>query len=145
MGLLSTRCVYGLRAALYVAGCQQDRPCVMIREISDELAISFHFLTKILQQLTAAGIMRSTRGRKGGITLAKPAHRISLLDVIECLDGKAAFGSCVLGLTGCSDRKPCPLHAAWAAKRKTMQTVFARTTLAALGRQVRRKGIRLTD
>ena len=65
MNLLTKSCVYGLRATLYVASFCGERHFVPIREISEKLGLSFHFLTKILQKLTEAGLMESYRGPSG--------------------------------------------------------------------------------
>jgi Rrf2 family transcriptional regulator, iron-sulfur cluster assembly transcription factor len=145
MSLLSKSCVYGLRAAVYVVAKQDGRPYVSIREIADDLGISFHFLTKILQQLTESGIMLSYRGPKGGVALAKPAAKVSLMQVIESLDGPGVLRSCILGLEGCGDRKPCALHKEWASRRGELRDLFARSSLADVGRHTLEDGLRLAD
>jgi len=58
--VLSKACIYGIQAAIYVASVK-DVGYVSIQEISEKLNISFHFLTKVLQQLTQAGILNSYR------------------------------------------------------------------------------------
>ena len=113
MGMLSKRCEYGLRAVLFLVAQRERRPYVSIREISDTLDVSFHFLTKILQALTEGGLLTSYRGPSGGVALARDAHEITVLNLIDCLEGPDLFRSCVLGLEGCCSRKPCPLHAYW--------------------------------
>lgn len=145
MSLLSSSCVYGLRAALYVAGRAKGRSRVPIREIAEELGLSFHFLTKILQRLTACGVMSSERGPKGGVALARPAASISLLDVVEGIEGPDFFGGCVLGLAGCGDRAPCPMHARWVEERKRLKKLFGASRLDELGSRVAAAGVRLTD
>ncbi len=82
MEMLSGSCIYGLRAAIYVAAHTSNDSYVSIREISEKLGISFHFLTKILQRLTEGGVMKSHRGPGGGVTLARPAARISILEIV---------------------------------------------------------------
>ena len=145
MSVLSKSCVYGLRAALYVAGCGADRKFVPIREISGELGLSFHFLTKILQQLTGAGLLESYRGPNGGIALARAAAKISLLDVVKAIDGDALFESCVLGLAECSGKHPCPLHETWGKQRAELAAVLEQSTLGALRNPVLREELCLRD
>lgn len=144
MAFISKSCEYGMRAALYVAS-QQKEGFVPIREISKELNISFHFLTKILQQLNEAGILRSYRGPSGGIQLAKPLKEISLYDVVVSIEGDGMFTQCVLGLDGCGEKKPCPLHARWEVERARLTKMLAETTLDKVARQAKRDGIRLSD
>lgn len=145
MGLLSKRCEYGLRAVLFLVSRQGERPYVSIREMSSELDVSFHFLTKILQRLTEGGLLISHRGPSGGVALAKDARRVTVLQLIECLEGHDLFESCVLGLEGCGERTPCPLHGAWTRQRKALQELFSQATLADLGRRTAQAGLRLSD
>jgi Rrf2 family protein len=142
--LLSKSCEYGLRASLYLASKKQQG-YVSIGEISDELQISFHFLTKIFQKLTQAGLMESYRGPKGGIALARPANQIRVKDIVVAIDGSDLFTECVLGLPGCGDQKPCPMHHRWAVERERLEAMFANTTLAEMGDNINALGLRLKD
>ena len=145
MSILSKACVYGIRAALYVSAQDRDREFVPIRQIADELNISFHFLTKILQQLTEGDLMKSYRGPNGGVSLAKPSHQITVLSVVEVIDGAGVFKDCILGLEGCGAQKPCPLHHAWSKERKQLESLFAGTTLKDLAAGFNLGRVRLTD
>lgn len=142
--LLSKSCVYGLRASLYIASLQTQR-YVSIRDISEELNISFHFLTKILQTLTHEGIMESFRGPNGGIALARPATAVTLFDIVQAIDGHGLFRECILGLPGCGHRKPCPLHEEWGEARDRIRAMFEQTTLASLADKVREFNMRIKD
>jgi Rrf2 family protein len=133
--LLSKSCEYGIRATLYLATLRENS-YVSIRDISDELNISFHFLTKIFQQLTQAGLLRSLRGPRGGIALARPANQITLLDLVRAIDGDGLFTQCVLGLPGCGEEKPCPLHRDWTVEREHLHTLFAGMTLEEVAERI---------
>ena len=100
--LFSKSCIYGIRAAIYLA-LHENRRFVPIREISDTLDISFHFLTKILQVLTQTGLIKSEKGPKGGVALLHSSKNISLYDVINTVDGSSVFDDCIMGFPGCSD------------------------------------------
>lgn len=145
MSLLSKSCVYGMRAVLYVAGQPAGSRHVAISEIAKQLGLSFHFLTKILQGLTERGILLSYRGPRGGVALGRPADQITLLDIVEALDGKELFSSCILGLEGCGERKPCPLHRQWARQRAALRKALAGARLGTVGRQTQAGGFRLAD
>lgn len=142
--LLSRSCEYGIRAALYLAG-QPASPLVPIRSISEALGMPYAFLAKIAQALIGAGLLTSTRGPHGGVALARPASRITLEQIVLAIDGPAVFTECVLGLPGCGDRTPCPLHAQWAAARGKAHAMFADATLASVAERVRTEGFRLAD
>lgn len=129
--VLSKASEYGIRAILHLTTQQVDG-YLSIRTIADELDLSFHFLTKIFQKLTQAGLLESLRGPNGGIALARPAVQISLREVYVAIDGPALFEECVLGLPGCGEAKPCPLHDRWAAERARLDHLFTTTSLAEL-------------
>lgn len=144
MALISKSCEYGLRAVLYMAA-RKGGGAVPIRTISEELDISFHFLTKILQRLAKKGLVVSSRGPRGGVALAVPARRIALMDVIRAIEGRDVLGDCILGLGGCGRKKPCPLHRQWARERAGIEAMFVRTTLAKLAGHMKDGRLRLAD
>ena len=110
--MLSKSCEYGLRATLYLASLDGDG-YVPINTISEELGISFSFPTKIFQKLNDAGLLTSQRGPKGGVALNRPADEMTLYEIVVAIDGDDLFEVCVLGLPGCGDAEPCPLHDQW--------------------------------
>lgn len=132
--ILSQSCMYGLRASLLLASNADsaEGKYLPIQKISDELGVSFHFLTKILQVLTHAKILESYKGPNGGVRLARPAKSIHLIDVVKSLDGFETFEVCVLGLPGCGDDNPCPLHQQYGKTRDQLQKMFEKTSLAKL-------------
>ena len=142
MRLLSKACTYGIRASLFVASKKAKR--VPIRQISTELGISFHFLTKVLQALTKHNIMVSYRGPKGGVALARPARDITLMDMIDAIEHEACFEGCILNLPGCGDETPCPLHTPWTGARDSIDSMFRDANLEDLVRKIRKDGLRLS-
>ena len=136
--LLSKRCEYGLRAMLYLStlGSEAEdgapdptQEYVSIETISDDLGIGVSFLTKVFQQLNEAGLLTSKRGRGGGVALTRAPDAISLYEIVVAIDGTALFEECVLGLPGCGEAEPCPLHEHWTEERERMKTTFQKTTL----------------
>lgn len=142
MALLSKSCVYGIRAAIYVA-LETDNNFVSINKIAKDLNLSGHFLTKILQQLTQLNIMTSYRGPNGGVKFARNPKTIRLIEVIAAIDGMELFNECALGLEGCGVYDPCPLHDAWTAYREKLQATFENENLADLALNVKSAGLRL--
>jgi Rrf2 family protein len=129
----SASCTYGIQATLFLA-VRGAKGYVPIRQISDHLGVSFHFLTKVLQVLNHHGMLRSQRGPHGGVALARAADAISLRDLIVAIDGPGLFEDCVLGLPGCGNEKPCPLHDHWEDVRGCLRQHLTATTLAELAR-----------
>jgi Rrf2 family protein len=77
---------YALVAVGYVAQHYRDG-AVLAARISKQYGIPLEYLLKILQQLVRANVLRSKRGPRGGFFLARPAEGISLLEIIEAVDG----------------------------------------------------------
>ena len=142
--MFSKSCVYGIRAVLYLT-LHNDRQFVSIKEISQKLDISFHFLTKILQVLTQHGMIASFKGPKGGVKLAREAENISILDIILTLDGDGLFEQCILGLPGCMDKIPCPLHHDWQRQRDKLKQNFKSADLKNLAAKIKKDGLRLYE
>lgn len=142
--VLSKSCIYGVQAAIFVAANGKG-VFVPISRIAAELNISFHFLTKVLQQLTQAQIMLSNRGPKGGVVLGRPAELISLYDVISAIDGTDMFTECMLGLPGCGDAAPCPAHEHWIEIRQDFARVAKEVTLLSLGDRATELNVRLAQ
>lgn len=141
--LLSKACIYGLRSSMFLA-TYESGVYVSIKEISEGLDISFHFLTKILQELTGAGILESQKGPKGGIRLSKNGEDINLFDIVKAIDGTDLFTECSLGLKGCGTMKPCPLHNKWALRRDSIKEMFEATTLQELVKKGKEGNLRIT-
>jgi Rrf2 family protein len=132
--LLPKSCLYALRSSVYLA--KQDVDCyVTIKELSDELNISFHFLTKVLQQLTKQEILKSYQGPNGGVKLAKNAEDITLLDIVRSIDDEHAITECALGLPGCGELIPCPLHEHWSGLKTEFESMIAGQSLADLAKR----------
>ncbi len=128
MTALSHTTGYAIVALSYV-GCS-EKPWVQAREIAERTGIPRPYLSKILHALGRAGLIHTKRGNGGGVALARPAGRMTLLDVARAVEPMAERPRCVLGMTTCSDDKPCPMHDFWREIRKQIQQQLAVTTLA---------------
>jgi Rrf2 family protein len=128
---------------IYLASISRE-DYVSIKGLSDKLDISFHFLTKILQQLTAEDLLESMKGPKGGVRLSKSGREITLKEVVEAIDGSAIFTECVLGLPGCGSQKPCPMHDMWESTRDEINVMFITTSLQDMSKEGKAKDLRIT-
>jgi len=111
--MLSNTCKYAIRAVLYLA-IHDDGTKIGIKRISEDLEMPSPFLGKILQVLSKHKLLNSTKGPHGGFSLGKDANDISLLDIVEIIDGLDFFHNCVIGVRICEDdpekKKLCPFH-----------------------------------
>jgi Rrf2 family protein len=142
--LLSKACEYGIRAVLYLTSGPNDT-YVPIRSVSDALGIPYHFLAKVVQTLAQADVITSSRGPHGGIALARPASQITLKEIVLAIDGASIFTECVLGLPGCGERKPCPLHEQWATARDRIHRMFDHVSLAEMAERMEAQDFRLAN
>jgi len=142
--LFSKACTYAIRASVLITlkEMKEKRNFIPIRELSDELDLSFHFLTKIMQELTEARIMESFRGPNGGVGFTRPARQIMLLDIVAAVDGMNLFTQCAMGLPGCGEATPCPLHNAWARRRADLMKMLSKTSLTNLARDINANALR---
>ncbi len=85
---------YALRALCYLAG-QGDERVVTCTEIQARQDVPPHFLSKILRRLVASGVLESVPGARGGFRLGRPAERISVREVYECIEGQLTLIECV--------------------------------------------------
>lgn len=143
MKILSNASIYGMRALIYLASKKSRDEYVSIKEMSEKMDISFHFLTKTLQTLTKKGILQSYRGPSGGVALARSPESIYMLEIVKVLEGENFFDTCFLGLPDCGDEKPCPMHEFWAEVKEKFKDQFADTSLMELSYQVNEGIIRI--
>lgn len=136
--------MYAIQSLAYLTINGKEGSYLPISQVATELTIPYHFLKKILAQLSQAGILVSQRSAKGGVALGRDPKAITLYDIIVHMDGASLFSECILGLPGCGNAKPCPLHTAWAVERKRLQLLFTSTSLYDLARRIEKEGFRIS-
>ncbi len=135
---LSTRGRYGTRALLELA-IHQDKGPVSLKDISRQQGISLQYLEHLIAPLIAGGIIKSTRGAKGGISLAKSPVDIKLSEIIRILEGSTAPVDCVDKSETCSRADSCATRDIWSDLKSAVDEVLERTTLQDLVERQRRK------
>lgn len=126
---LTRRGDYGIRAMLALARAPEDRR-VSVSSIAADHRIPVRFLPSAMGDLVAAGLVEGTAGRTGGYRLARPASSITLLDVIEAVEGDPRRTTCVLRGSPCLVAGACDVHAVFAAAQEALLERLAATTLA---------------
>ena len=100
--------------------------------IAQDIGAPQNYLGKLLRNLADEGLVESQKGLGGGFRLARGAHLITLLDVVEPIDHISRWSGCILGLSACSDVTPCAMHERWKAVRTAYLQMLSQTTLAEL-------------
>ncbi len=125
---------YGIRSVLYLAR-HPVKKISFVNEISEEYKIPRSFLAKILQKLVKARIVRSYRGVKGGFSLARQAKEISMLDVIEAVEGKMCLNICLFDKKKCTFSKHCPVNPVWVNVQIRLSDMLKKMNFEDLARQ----------
>jgi len=103
---------YAVRAVLYLARLGGGERAAT-STVAEEQRIPPSFLAKIISQLSIAGLLHTSRGARGGVTLAHQPRDITLLDVIEAIDGPIMLNECVSEDGECAFEEDCPLRPVW--------------------------------
>ncbi len=135
---LSTRGEYGTRALLDLALHQEEEP-VLLKDIAQRQQISLQYLEHLITPLIAGGIVRSTRGAKGGVSLAKPPEEIRLSEVIQLLEGSIAPAECVNNPGICTRSELCVTRDIWGELKQAMDGVLNSITLRDFAERQKRK------
>lgn len=122
--MFSTSCHYGLQAMLFIAMHSSEDKNIGLKVIAEGQNIPRHFLSKILQQLVKNNLLLSMKGPTGGFSLAKAPEDITLIEIIEAIDGLEVFNKCGIGFKQCNDKKPCPIHNEYKKVRKQIENLF---------------------
>lgn len=125
---LSQTTGYAVRALVCLD--EQGGHANLIRDIAKCAGIPKPYLARIINDLAHEGLVAAKRGYRGGIALARPAGEISLLQVVEAVEGPDWIAPCLLGLNDCAAHKNCPAHVVWQRVAKQLKAVMSRTTLA---------------
>lgn len=129
---------YALRGLSELAIRGEDKP-VMLDELVTGTDLPRDFLAKVFQKLVRGGVLKSAKGRGGGFRLARPAHEITLIHVVEAIDGPQTLDQCVVGLERCNDQMPCPQHDLYKPIRQRLKDYLTTTTLADLAASLKAK------
>jgi Rrf2 family transcriptional regulator, iron-sulfur cluster assembly transcription factor len=113
-----------------------------VQKIARRAGVPAPYLAKIIRALAAGGLVTAKRGFHGGITLARPADKITILEISEAIDGPVFLNQCLLGLEACSDDRACPTHRFWKKERAQIRRNLRGISLADVVEFNRRKSAR---
>jgi Rrf2 family protein len=109
-----------------------------IKELTRKINIPYHFLAKILQDLTYKGLLISQKGPTGGFALAKPAKDVTLFQIVEAIDGTDVTSKCVLGFPECSGKNPCAVHEKWTGLRDEIHVMLVGKNITQMAREMKK-------
>lgn len=103
---------YAARLLLHLASLGEGSTA-SIAEISKHRLLPVSFVRRMVARLVIAGILKSTRGSKGGVQLGRPAAEISMADLVQAMEGPIALNDCVHERDACPFLASCPVQKAW--------------------------------
>ena len=135
---LSTRGQYGTRALLDLALHRGQEP-ILLRDIARRQQISLQYLEHLIAPLIAGGILRSTRGARGGVSLARAPEEIRLSEIVRLLEGSIAPVECIDNPGTCTRSELCVTRDIWGELKQAIDGVLESTTLQDLVERQKRK------
>jgi Rrf2 family protein len=118
---------YAMRAVLYLAELGQERRAAT-SQIAERQQIPPSFLAKIVSQLSVAGLLQTSRGARGGVSLARPPEDITFLEVVEAIDGPILLNECVLDSGACTFGESCAIRPVFCDAQAELVARLDRTT-----------------
>ncbi len=122
---------YALRAMHYLSKLEPNQRAAT-SQIAEEQRIPPSFLAKIISQLSIAGLIHTSRGAHGGVTLARDADEITILEVVEAIDGPIALNECTHSKDGCPFGEDCPIRSLWCEAQDELVAKLRATTFGSL-------------
>ncbi len=119
---------YAIRGIVYLATQPAEQVC-LLSDIASAVDVPQTFLAKIFQQFSKIGLVRSYRGTGGGFVLGRSPDKITLLEVVEAVEGPIAPNRCVTGEGECSRDADCTVHPVWVSVQNQVRDILARVTL----------------
>lgn len=117
---LSRAAEYAIRGILHLSIHYHEDRVIDIEEIAKSQNIPPAYLAKLLQELARKGFLKSYKGQQGGFVLIKPPKLISLLDVIEAMEGPIFLNYCLIYSGYCDRELACPVHDVWVHAQKLL-------------------------
>jgi Rrf2 family protein len=120
---------YALRAMIYLAKLEPNQRAAT-SQIAEEQHIPPSFLAKIISQLSIAGLIHTSRGARGGVSMARTPGDVSILEVVEAIDGPIALNECTAVSGSCQFGDECPMRPIWCDTQAELVEKLRHTTFA---------------
>ena len=127
----SSRAIYGMRAMLALARTH-GQGSTFLKDIVEREGLPGTYLEQLMVPLRKSGLVMAVRGARGGYTLARHPSEISVLSIIEALEGPLNLADCATGGPCCSNPELCALQELWAQGSQALTQLYQGISLAAL-------------
>ncbi len=127
---------YAIRAVVYMA--QHPETSFSATVLYEKVDAPQKFLAKILQKMARKKILKSHRGVTGGFEIAKPLEKLTLLDIIEAVDGPIALNKCLLTNYNCKREALCPVHPIWEEAQEKLKETLTKKSIADIVKELQK-------
>ncbi len=127
---LSKTTEYAIRVMSYLA--RRSDEAVSVAQLSKTLVIPYKYLARLMTQLSQAGLLQSTQGKKGGYRIARPPEEIYIYQIVDVVEGLENYNRCVMGYPQCDKQNPCCMHHLWEPQLLGVRKMIYEHTLADL-------------
>jgi Rrf2 family protein len=134
----SSRAIYGMRAMLALGRLHGKGP-TFLKDIAEAEGLPGTYLEQLMVPLRKGGIVQAVRGARGGYSLARNPAEISVLSILEALEGPLALSDCPTGSACCGHPESCTLQDLWAEGSRALVGIYGGISLAALVERQRSK------
>jgi Rrf2 family protein len=149
MSLYSAGVEYGIHCLAFLVGNGGDSREASVRDLAELQGVPVEYLAKIFTKLAKAKLVVASEGVRGGFSLARPADEITLLDIVNAIDGRKNIFECrdIRGRCALFEGNPpewaiegtCSIHGAMMTAQKRMEEALAQQTILDIARKVGRK------
>ena len=149
MSLYSAGVEYGIHCLAFLVGNGGDSREASVRDLAELQGVPVEYLAKIFTKLAKSKLVVASEGVRGGFSLARPADEITLLDIVNAIDGRKNIFECrdIRGRCALFEGNPpewaiegtCSIHGAMMTAQKRMEEALAQQTILDIARKVGRK------
>jgi Rrf2 family protein len=131
---ISRQTDYASRVILHLAMLPPGER-VTAQDIAEHRLIPPALVRRVITQLANAGLLTTARGSNGGLSLARPASEISLLDVVQAMEGPLALNACAINPQACPLMQACSVHQVWVEAREALMAKLSQSTFDELAQR----------
>ncbi len=119
---LSKTSKYAFRILGHMA--KDEKALYSAQQLHKDIEVPERYLRRLLTDLSKSGFIKSIQGRQGGFTFARDISKITLIEIVDAIDGINSIDGCILGYESCAFNYSCPMHDIWEeTKRKVIETL----------------------
>ncbi|HEX2961143.1 MAG TPA: Rrf2 family transcriptional regulator [Ignavibacteriales bacterium] len=126
---ITRECDYALRITVFLAGLK-SKSQLSVSELSERLHVSKSYAARIVHTLKLGGIIKTTQGLYGGVSLARAAEAITFYDVMQAMNFEAALNDCLASKDVCSFPAVCKVHGFLAIQEKKLMDEFKKAKIS---------------